>query len=356
MMRATSLLLVLALGACGGSAGSAPDGGMARADARRGQGGAPADARRSDGRPADAARDAGPGGFDARGDGPGRDGPGRDGPSDGPLSDDAPPGVTSIKLRLVAANLSSGSGQSYDLGHGQRILQGIHPDVVMIQELNVGDGSDAALRGWVDTTLGPEFHVHRETGAQIPNGILSRHRIAEAGQWTDPRVSNRAFAWARIDLPGPRDLWVVSVHLLTSSGTERNQEAAALVTAIQGAVPSEAYLAIGGDFNTTSHDEACLDTLGPVASHPMPYPADARGNTSTNGNRTSPHDHVLADADLTPHAIPVVIGASTFPGGAVIDTRIYDPLADLAPAMMNDSGAPSMQHMAVVRDFDVPVR
>jgi len=36
--------------------------------------------------------------------------------------------------------------------------------------------------------------------------------IVEAGEWDDPRVGNRDFAWARIDIPGPVDLWAVSVH------------------------------------------------------------------------------------------------------------------------------------------------
>lgn len=40
--------------------------------------------------------------------------------------------------------------------------------------------------------------------------------------------------------------------------------------------------------------------------------------------------------------------------GLVVDTRIYTPLGDLAPAELADSDAANMQHMAVVRDFLVP--
>jgi len=50
----------------------------------------------------------------------------------------------------------------------------------------------------------------------------------------------------------------------------------------------------------------------------------------------------------------VTIGAASFLNGLVVDTRIYTPIADLAPALTGDSGAPSMQHMAVVRDFTLP--
>jgi len=44
-----------------------------------------------------------------------------------------------VRLRLVAANTTSGTQQSYDPGHGIRIFQGLKPDVVMIQEFNYGD-------------------------------------------------------------------------------------------------------------------------------------------------------------------------------------------------------------------------
>jgi hypothetical protein len=50
----------------------------------------------------------------------------------------------------------------------------------------------------------------------------------------------------------------------------------------------------------------------------------------------------------------VLIGPSSFADGAVVDTRVFDPISDLAPALATDSGAPSMQHMAVVRDVVLP--
>jgi endonuclease/exonuclease/phosphatase family metal-dependent hydrolase len=300
-----------------------------------------ADGPRGDGAVRDAAPDGRP--ADAR-------------PADALQGDDAPPGVESIRVRLVAANLTSGSGQTYDPGHGGRILAGLDADVVMIQELNIGDNSDAAVQTWVAATFGPDYQFYRESGAQLPNGVVSRYRIADSGTWVDPRVGNRGFAWAKIDLPGPKNLWAVSVHLLTSSSTERNLEAESLAAQVRSTVPDPDYVAIGGDFNTTDHTESCLRTLAPVAGIQMPYPADQQGNTGTNSNRSRPHDHVLADGDLTATQIPVVIGTSTFPGGLVVDTRVYMPLADLAPAMMNDSGAPSMQHMAIVKDFMSPVR
>jgi len=37
----------------------------------------------------------------------------------------------------------------------------------------------------------------------------------------------------------------------------------------------------------------------------------------------------------------------------VAETRVYDPIEEIAPATADDSGAPDMQHMAVVRDFAI---
>ena len=62
-----------------------------------------------------------------------------------------------VRLRLMAANITSGNGQDYDPGHGMRIFQGVKPDVVMIQEFNYGTNSAADIRGFVDTAFGTGF-------------------------------------------------------------------------------------------------------------------------------------------------------------------------------------------------------
>ena len=143
--------------------------------------------------------------------------------------------LLTARVRLMAANISSGNYQSYDPGHGTRIFQGTKPDVVMIQEFNYGDNSATAIRSFVNTAFGSSFYYYREAGAQIPNGVISRWPIVASGEWDDTQVSNRDFAWARIDIPGPKDLWVVSVHLLTTSSSVRNTEANNLVQLHQGA-------------------------------------------------------------------------------------------------------------------------
>ncbi|WP_187344995.1 lamin tail domain-containing protein [Cystobacter ferrugineus] len=258
------------------------------------------------------------------------------------------------RVRLMAANISSGNYQSYDPGHGTRIFQGTRPDVVMIQEFNYGDNSATAIRSFVNTAFGSSFYYYREAGAQIPNGVISRYPIVASGEWDDNQVDNRDFAWARIDIPGPKDLWVVSVHLLTASSTVRNTEASNLVNFIKANVPTGDFLVIGGDFNTDSRSESCFSTFSSVVSTASPYPADKNGNGNTNASRAKPYDHVLVNSALRTYQTATVIGSSSFSGGLVVDTRVYSPLSEISPAQSADSGATNMQHMAVIKDFLVP--
>jgi endonuclease/exonuclease/phosphatase family metal-dependent hydrolase len=271
-----------------------------------------------------------------------------------PPGEDAGPQDASVVVRVMAANLTSGNMQSYDPGEGLRLIQGVHPDVVLLQEFRYGDNSDAVLLQMVQSTLGSEFTYCRGpmvAAGDIPNGILSRWPIAGCGTWTDPEVDNRGFTWARIDVPGGRDLFAISVHLLTASASTRNLEAKALVLDIQTFVPAYALLTLGGDFNTDNMSESCYSTLAPVLISSGAQPADQQNNTGTNASRSKPYDHVLADADLHVLRIPVVIGSNTFSNGLVLDSRVYTPVSDIAPALQGDSGAPSMQHMGVIRDF-----
>ncbi|MDY7229061.1 lamin tail domain-containing protein [Hyalangium rubrum] len=262
--------------------------------------------------------------------------------------------LASVRLRLMAANTTSGNLQSYDPGNGTRIFQGTDPDVVMIQEFNYGDNSATAIRSFVNTAFGSSFYYYREAGAQIPNGVISRYPIIASGEWDDNQVTNRDFAWARIDVPGPKDLWVVSVHLLTASSSVRNTEAVNLVNFIKANIPTGDYLAIGGDFNTDSRSEAAFSTFSQVVSTASPYPADRNGNTNTNASRGKPYDHVLVDSDLRAYQTATVIGGSSFAAGTVIDTRVYSPISEISPALSSDSGATNMQHMAVIKDFLIP--
>jgi endonuclease/exonuclease/phosphatase family metal-dependent hydrolase len=310
-MRLAPSLLVLAIAACGHASGGAPAAG-------------PGDDASSPG------VDAAAGGDDAA-------------PADATAADQA----AGTRVRVMAANLTSGTQQSYEQP-GIDILTGLHADVVLIQEFKVASGD---LRGLVDTAFGKDFSFYVEPTGTIPNGVISHFPILESGEWADASVTDRAFSYARIDVPGPIDLWAVSVHLLTSSGTARNTEATQLLGYVQSKVPAGDYLVVGGDFNTDTTGEPAIATLSAAVVTAAPYPADQSGNANSSINRNHPHDWVLASPALDAREEPVAIGASAFPAGLVFDSRVYTPLADVAPVVATDSGASGMQHMPVVRDF-----
>ena len=260
-----------------------------------------------------------------------------------------------VRLRIMAANTTSGSQQSYpNPGPGVRIFQGLDPDVVLIQEFQV----EGSLDAWVDDAFGDTFDHCIEEVDGLPNGVISRFPILQCGEWDDPFMLNRDFSFARIDLPGDRDLWAVSVHFKASSGSsnrqKRKNEGLELVERIAAQVPENDFLVIGGDFNTQNRNEEVLDVLRQVVVVEAPFPDDGSGDGDTNSSRRKPYDWVLVDADLEPFEVAVVTGDRQFDDGLVFDSRIFsqEQLDQLfSPVRQTDSGAPQMQHMAVVRDF-----
>lgn len=264
--------------------------------------------------------------------------------------------IAEVTIRVMAANTTNGPAQKYDAA-GTRIFQGLKPDVVLIQEFTL-DTTLGTTDAWVDSTFGTEFHWYREpieSGENIPNGVISRWEILDAGQWTQPTSpgagETRDFVWAQINIPGPIDLWVVSVHLATTDG-DRPNEASVLLGHLQDVIPAGGYLIVGGDLNTDSRTETAINTLSAVVDTAGPFPVDQAGDGDTNLSRAAPYDWVLAEADLRALETPVVIGANSFPNGLVFDCRVYSPLADVAPVLSTDCD--SLQHMAVVRDFLIP--
>jgi endonuclease/exonuclease/phosphatase family metal-dependent hydrolase len=292
---------------------------------------------------------------------------GTGGPEDGSTSttdaggDGAPIDETNIRrVRIVAANTTSGTSTSYEPLESIRLFQGLKPDVALLQEVRYKSNSDGDLRAFVDTAFGTSYAFYREpapggTANDIPNGIVSRFPIVESGSWDDPNADNRGFAWAKIEIPNAEHpLWAVSVHFLTSSGSARNAEAVALVAKIKEVVPEGDYLVVGGDYNTAVRTETCITTLSEVLTAAEPWPDDGAGNDNTNGPRNKPFDWLLVDEDLTALHIPVRVGTRTFAAGLVFDSRVYEPLVNVAPIQAGDSEALNMQHMPVVRDFAFP--
>ena len=262
---------------------------------------------------------------------------------------------SNINVRVMAANLN-GDTQSYQ-PFAIRIFQGLKPDLVAIQEFNYSNNTASDFRLMVDTAFGTNFVYYREpyTGSgDIPNGIISRYSILAAGSWVDTVQSqpNRGFAWAQIDVPGTNDLYVVSVHLLTSSASARSSEAANLKTLIQSNFPSNAWIVVAGDFNTDTRTETTTMTTFDSYLSDNPVPADNNGNPNTSQNRNHPHDYVLPSFSLTNFETATVFPSHSFPNGLVFDSTVYTPLSDVPPVQFSDST--NAQHMAVMKDFLIP--
>ena len=263
-----------------------------------------------------------------------------------------PSGVGDVfRVRAMASNLSSGNNQSYTTLEGLRMIQGVQPDVVMMQEFNYGSNTPAEFAAFANQAL-DGGHYFRGSGA-IPNGVLSRWPIVDAGEWTDPNLSDRTFVWVQIDLPGPNDLFAISLHLHTKSAASRDQETASLLTQINAAIPEGQLMLVAGDFNSDTRAEPLLTNLGARFVTAGPWPVDNLSGGNTNATRSKPYDWVLASPCLDRNEEPVVLGSHQFPYGLVLDTRVYVPLTEIAPALFGDSSAINMQHMGVVREFTV---
>ena len=274
---------------------------------------------------------------------------------------------TKIHLRIMAANISSGNFQAYSPGHGVRIFKAAAPDIVLIQEFNWNntEDSDTTAQKLVNTAFGPDFYFSRGTGS-IPNGVISRYPILSSGAWDSNIINNRKWDWAVVDLPGPKELLLVSVHLSTD---KHAKEMPVLIDKIKSKIEEDAkqgsqyFVMIGGDFNTKNRT-VTQDYMSDIFTTAGPYPVDQNGNDNTNTNRNSPYDYLMCSPDWCKYEVPVEIGvhtgANAYKNGHVFDTRVYykykvgsgTELDYVPPAEQGDSGSTNMQHMAVIRDFE----
>lgn len=259
--------------------------------------------------------------------------------------------TSNITVTIMAANTSSGTDQAYH-GEGIRIFQALKPDIVGIQEFNYASGADAL----VDTAFGTNYYMYKQTGSvSIPNGIISRYPILASGTWIDPEIGDRDFPWAQIDIPGTQDLYVVSVHLKASSSSDdiakRTRQATNLVSLIRSNFPADALISVAGDFNTYSDTEGCLTALRAVTTD-FVRPADQYGDQDTNEPRSEPYDRVLTSTNLHLKHISTVVGGTTFANGIVFDTAKWGGSVP-SPAEPGDSHVVGMQHMAVMKTFQI---
>jgi endonuclease/exonuclease/phosphatase family metal-dependent hydrolase len=271
---------------------------------------------------------------------------------------------TNTTIRVMAANLTSGNNQRWE-SPGLNILKGIKPDVACVQEFNYRNlsgtqtNTPTALREMIDSTFGTNFYYYREPITQngpIPNGIISRYPIIASGSWADAQQTqpNRGFAWVQLDIPGTNNLYVISVHLLTRDAPTRNSEAMALKALIEANFPANSWIIIAGDTNIGSSTEAALATFKTFLSDtPIPTDAESDGDADTNAGRGSRYDFVFPSFNLSSNQVAAVVGGRTFTKGLVFDSRVFTPLANVPPIQSGDSGASMMQHMGVLKDFNI---
>lgn len=258
------------------------------------------------------------------------------------------------RIRIMAANTTSGEDQSYDDGEGIRIFKAMKPDIVLIQEFNYNKNT---IKNFVASTFGPEYTFHRGTG-KIPNGIISRYPIKSSGAWKSNRVNDRQWDWAVIDIPGARDLLAVSVHLYTQ---DNEAEMVPLRKQIENKIKTDGkdyYVILGGDFNQPDWRpiQNNLGGLFEVGTKYADWPQDQEGMVKTNATRHKQLDYLLCNPDFCALETAAVVGKRTYPKGHVVDSRVYKKLNeinDISPVKPEDSGATKMQHMAVIRDFEI---
>ena len=259
---------------------------------------------------------------------------------------------------ILAGNITSGVNQEYE-DPGERILQALCPDVALLQEFLMTNG--VTYRAWVNEHFGSNFYyfvesTNGDSAAAIPNGIVSRWPITASNEWEDVNLSNRDFAWAKIDLPGTRDLYAVSVHLKADSGSESDRTAQARVltnNVTTNGWLTNGYVVIGGDFNLQNRSETALSVLTSKVVSDAHQPADQFNDKETNSGRDNPYDLVLPSTNLNARHRAFSCYGYTFTNGMVFDTRITWANDVPPPALTNDSGATNMQHMAVVKVFEL---
>lgn len=280
--------------------------------------------------------------------------------------------------RLMTFNISRVS--HYATAGSVRIIQGLQPDVAFLQEWIIDDTDPhwSNYDEWVTTAFGYGFHHYRGLGSEGPfsmkNGIVSRWPIRSSGSWKDPRVEQRFFDWAVIDIPGSTDLQVVSVHFHSDDVEIRQEEAHALISQIESHFSNTHYLVVGGDFNTSSRNAEPIPTLLAPSTwsqgHPWlttddGIPTDATGNDATNLKRDNPYDWLIPSIPLARRIRPLILGSEqrVFPSGIVFDSHLFPNVTTaLPPILYHDSYYPAqewnhllcdMDHCPVMKAYDI---
>jgi len=249
-----------------------------------------------------------------------------------------------------------------------RIFQGLGPDIVSVQEFSV-QSTYSGVREWVDTAFGADFDYYIED-AGAANGIISRWTILTAGTWEDVghETLGRNFPWAVIDIPGDKDLQIVSVHLKAGNTTSdrliREDQAEQLKNYMQSEFDlANHYAVIAGDINAFSRltsSEPCLAVFETFLNFNTYIPMDRDGNSNTNSTepRTYPYDWIMPNALLDDQTITTNVGQAytsfqTFTAGHVFDDHVFVPLDAVPPIQYDDLYFAGITHKPVTKTYHV---
>lgn len=261
-------------------------------------------------------------------------------------------------IKVMTANISHTLPFPRYGDKARRIFQGLKPDVVLAQEFSVQSGT---RREYIDVAFGADFDW---SCSDDSNAVISRWDIQTHGQWSDPAFVNinRWFAWAVIDLPGDKDLQVISIHLKagsTSSDVSRRLQAAeALKDHVEASFDNGQYIIIGGDTNAQGLGEAVLQKFNEFLDVFDHRPADRNGNMTTNEVRSKYLDWIMSNHLLDERHVPLYVGQvdtsfRRYTEGIVFDSWVFQTIGDLPPILYGDSHGEYMGHLAVMKAFQI---
>lgn len=264
-------------------------------------------------------------------------------------------------VKIMSFNITT--VHSYIGNPAIRILQGLKPDIALLQEFK---DRNSDYRGFVDEAFGTDFVYYRGPGIggafNQSNGIVSRWPFKDSGSWDDVVVQNRYFDWAVIDLPGNApDIQVVSIHLKAGTTPEdkdtRVTEATNLKALIEANFAADQYIMIAGDMNTVSRDSepALIAVFDSYLTTSDGTPADRNGNNNTNVNRVSAFDWLIPNQLLGDVITTLTVGSSGYLGGIVFDSRVFTPLSELPPILETDTASGDMDHCPIMKSYDLPI-
>ena len=276
--------------------------------------------------------------------------------------------LKNLHLRLMAANTTTGKYGLYQ-SDGIRIFQAIDADIIMVQEfLYKNDIEELVEKIYGKNCLSERKCYFYQGGRSKPNGIMSKYPIIDTGYWKDSGYNDRNLDWAIIDIPGDVELYAISVHLSTDGGeqTAPAKMIAQKIAAHKQANPGEYYYTVGGDFNGSTAVRAFGTNGAFVTSDPKPESEKCRRSkssykcTNTNHGRTKHYDWILESSNLSKLRVTTKLckdnnsDCLNYPKGLVFDTREYINKSDyISPARLNDSTDTYMQHMAIIKDFEI---